>query len=103
MNGDFEDVFKAVSVLDGYKLTWADCGGRAIDLFLNKSTRPHKDVDCAVFRRDQLVLQKHLLSRDWTLEKAVKGQLIAWEANEWIDLPVHVIRCKKFPDSPGFY
>ena len=98
----FRDVFEAVKNLDGYDLPWAVCGGWAIDLFVNQITRHHKDVDFAVRRRDQLVLQAHLLSKGWTLEKAVSGQLIPWQRNEWIDLPVHIIWCKNPEAYPDF-
>jgi hypothetical protein len=98
----FEDVLKTVRALDGYHLPWAVCGGWAIDLFLNRRTRPHKDVDFAVLRRDQLVIQEHLLSRGWALEKAAQGKLVPWTPNEWIDLPIHVIWCKNPRASPDF-
>src|SRR4030095_1337100 len=39
--------------------------------------------------------QDYLLSRGWTLEKAVSGQLFPWQPGEWIDLPIHVVWCKK--------
>lgn len=101
-DADFEDVRKAVRSFESYPLPWAACGGWAVDLFLNRITRPHKDVDFAVLRRDQLVLQKHLLSQGWTLEKAARGEPSPWAPNEWIDLPVHVIWCKDPGRCPDF-
>ena len=98
----FSAVFNAVRVLDGYGLPWAVCGGWAIDLFLDRITRPHKDIDFIVLRKDQLVLQKHLLSKSWTLEKAAHGRLIPWEVDEWLDLPVHIIWCRNPQSSPDF-
>lgn len=98
----FEEVFQAAKVLDGYNLPWAVCGGWAIDLFLDRTIREHKDVDFAVLRTDQLILQEHLVSKGWTLEKAISGQLFPWQRNEWIDLPVHVIWCKNSNASPDF-
>lgn len=99
---DFSDVIQAVKVLADYDRLWAVCGGWAIDLFLNCVTRPHKDVDFVILRKDQFVIQEYLLSRDWTLEKAVNGQLIPWQASEWINLPVHTIWCKNPKVSPDF-
>lgn len=101
-DADFEIVRSAVRNFDDYLLPWAVCGGWAVDLFLDRITRPHKDVDFVVFRRDQLVIQEHLLARGWTLEKAANGQLIPWAPNEWISLPVHVIWCKNPKRSPDF-
>jgi hypothetical protein len=98
----FSEVFRAVRALDGYRLPWAVCGGWAIDLYLDRITRPHKDVDFVVLRKDQLVLQKQLLSKGWTLEKAAHGQLIPWQENEWIDLPVHIVWCRNTKASPDF-
>ena len=34
-------------------------------LFLNRVTRPHKDVDFVILRKDQNVIQKYLSSRGW--------------------------------------
>lgn len=98
----FGEVLNAVRVLDGYNSPWAVCGGWAIDLFLDRMTRSHKDVDFLVLRRDQLFLQRHLLSKGWALEKAVHGSLLPWEADEWLDLPVHIIWCRNLHASPDF-
>ena len=99
---DFSDVIPAVKVLADYDRLWAVCGGWAIDLFLNCVTRPHKDVDFVILRKDQFIIQEYLLSRDWTLEKAVNGQLIPWQAGERINLPVHTVWCKNHKVSPDF-
>jgi hypothetical protein len=88
--------------MSDYEKPWAVCGGWAIDLFLGRVTRAHKDVDLVVLRREQLIIQGYLLSRGWTLEKAVSGQLVPWQPGEWIDLPVHVIWCRNSGTSPDF-
>ncbi len=101
-NADFSDVTQAVKLFAYYSHPWAVCGGWGIDLFLNCVTRPHKDVDFVVLRKDQLIVQEYLLSRGWTLEKAIPGQLFPWQIGEWIDFPVHTIWCKKPKASPDF-
>lgn len=101
-NDDFGDVLQAVKLLGDYDRPWAVCGGWALDLFLNRVTRPHKDVDFVVLRKDQFIIQEYLSSRDWTLEKAVSGKLIPWHKGEWIDLPIHTIWCKNPKASPDF-
>ena len=101
-NADFDDVIQAVKIFADYDRSWAVCGGWAIDLFLNRATRSHKDVDIAVLRKDQLSIQEYLSSRGWTLEKAVSGELIPWQAGEWLNLPVHTIWCKNPKASPDF-
>ena len=99
---DFADILNAVKIIENYEKSWAVCGGWAIDLYLNRITRSHKDVDFAVLRKDQLLIQEYLLSRGWTLEKAVSGGLVPWQKGEWIDLPVHVIWCRNAEASPDF-
>ena len=99
---NFGDVHHAVKVIGDYDRPWGGCGGWAIDLFINQLTRAHKDVDFGVLRKDQLVIQEYLSTRGWTLEKAIDGQLVAWQPGEWIDLPVHTIWCKNFQASPDF-
>ena len=101
-DADFGDVFQASKLFEDYDCPWAVCGGWAIDLFLNHVTRPHKDIDFAVLRKDQLVIQEYLSVRGWTLEKAVNGQLVPWRVGEWISLPVHTIWCKNPKASPDF-
>lgn len=98
----FNNVIQAVKLFASYERSWAVCSGWAIDLFLNRVTRLHKDVDFAVLRKDQLIIQEYLSSRGWTLEKANRGQLIPWYAGEWIELPVHTIWCKNANTSPAF-
>ncbi|WP_318614764.1 nucleotidyltransferase domain-containing protein [Sporosarcina sp. YIM B06819] len=65
---------------------WGIAGGWAIDLFVGEETRPHSDIEVALFREDQQALRKAL--PDWSFEKVVKGELISWE-KEWLELPVH--------------
>lgn len=68
-----EPITFAAEELAGVDAPWAVCGGWAIDLYLNKLTWPHKDVDFAIRRRDQLVFQRHLEGRGWSLEVAENG------------------------------
>lgn len=70
---------------------WAICGGWAIDLFLNWVTRPHKDVDIAIARQDQLALHAYLTVRGWTLSIADRGELTPWAEGAYIELPRHTV------------
>ncbi|KAA0955997.1 hypothetical protein FQ087_14905 [Sporosarcina sp. ANT_H38] len=67
---------------------WGIAGGWAIDLFLDKETRPHSDIEVAVLRENQRMLKKAL--SEWSFEKVVKGELISW-GEEWLELPIHEI------------
>jgi len=46
-------------------IDYAICGGHAIDLFLGRKTRPHKDLDVAVFREDRDKIIQHMLDTGW--------------------------------------
>ncbi len=90
------------SLLAGYTQRWGFCGGWSIDLFLGRITRPHKDVDIAILRQDQLALRRYLIQRGWSLEKADQGKLIPWEEDEYIKLPIHCIWCRSAQHQPDF-
>jgi hypothetical protein len=56
---------------------WWVAGGWAVDLFLGHQTREHADIEIAVLREDQLVLQRTLAG--WDLRIADLGSLTEWE------------------------
>jgi hypothetical protein len=70
---------------------WFVAGGWAIDLFLEKETRPHEDIEIAIFRNDQLAMQNYL--KNWNLKKVVSCELIDWEEGEFLYLPIFEIHC----------
>lgn len=51
-------------MLSNVPVTWAVCGGFALDLFIWKNIRKHGDIDICAFERDRDVLCRHMLSRD---------------------------------------
>ena len=75
----------------GFEPDWFVAGGWAIDLFLEKETRPHEDIEIAIFRKDQIALQNYL--GGWVLKKAAGGALSDWDKGEFLKLPVHEIHC----------
>jgi hypothetical protein len=75
--------------MDGFTAPWCVAGGWSIDLFLDRVTRPHHDVELAIFREDQSLLRRHL--GDWSFEKIVDGRREPWASGEWLALPVHEI------------
>ena len=66
---------------------WAIAGGWAIDLALGRVTRPHADVDVAVFRDDQAALRAALPG--WTFEAVDRGRFVPWPADVRLEPPVH--------------
>ena len=84
----FSTCIKVNEWMSGFGGPWGIAGGWAIDLFIGKETRPHSDVEVAIFREDQHILKKVL--QDWSFEKAVNSEFISWD-EEWLELPVHEI------------
>ena len=68
---------------------WAVAGGWAIDLHLNRRTRPHADVDIAILRRDQRVLWSGVQPR--AAEYVDDGVVHAWQPHTWLTLPTHEV------------
>jgi hypothetical protein len=76
---------------------WAFCGGWALDLFLDRQTRAHKDVDVVILRRDQLALQTYLRSQEWDLQIACNETLTRWRDGQFLEAPLHSIWCRRTP------
>ena len=74
-------------LLQGFSKPWYIAGGWAIDLFIGHPTRPHKDVEIALFRQDQFSLRSHLPA--WRFFKIAAGQVHPWSADERLSLPIH--------------
>ena len=99
----FAEVRKVGALLGGLSCEWYVCGGWALDLFLGRVTRDHKDVDIAVARRDQLGVRDYLRRRGWSLEKASDGRLSPWDEGEWLAPPLHVVWCRNGAHDPPFF
>lgn len=54
---------------------WAVCGGDAIDLFVGKTTRLHKDMDIAVFWNDREQIIDSFLNTGWRIFEPDNGLL----------------------------
>jgi hypothetical protein len=71
------------------------CGGWAIDLFLDRLTREHEDLEVAIFREHQHALRAHYPG--WGPFKSISGWL-PWAEGEFLELPIHQILFRP-PDS----
>ncbi len=99
----FDPAIESIAtLLTPLPITWGFCGGWAIDLFLNRITRSHKDVDVAILRTDQRRIFDFLRQRGWTLEQAVDGKLIPFQEDELLTLPIHTIWCRNTHYQPDF-
>lgn len=81
---------------------WYFCGGWAIDLFLGKPMRAHKEVDIGIFRPDQLEIQNYLAVRGWEMAKAADGLLTQWSLGERLELPCPTIWYRNSNFAPPF-
>lgn len=86
------------AAMRGFGAPWCVAGGWALDLFLGRATRPHADVDLALFRDDQARLREHLAG--WSFRKVVGGRVVDWPAGERLLPPVHEVYASKPGGSP---
>jgi Aminoglycoside-2''-adenylyltransferase len=97
----FETPLKIAQLMSGFDRPWFVAGGWAIDLFLGRVRRKHKDLDFTIFRRDQLALQNHLAAYD--LKKIVGPDGAeypeTWQQGEWLELPVFQVFVSIGPDG----
>jgi len=55
----FETCMKVKTIMDKYGYPWFIAGGWAIDLFLNKETREHEDIEIGIYRKNQMQLYRY--------------------------------------------
>lgn len=85
--------------LKNYSSSWAVAGGWAIDLFLDRQTRPHDDIDMVIPRQDQHRLQEYLVEWDlWVADPP--GTLRPWKKGEFIGKGLQDIWARK-PATPS--
>ena len=74
-----------LSLLGAAPFQWWIAGGWTFDLYLGKQTRDHFDVDVAISRDDQLLVQHYLDKWDfWSTQRDEDGNIIlhAWEMDQ---------------------
>ena len=98
----FAEVERVAALLSGLGCEWYVCGGWAIDLYLGRVTRAHKDVDVSVPRRSQSEVREYLKARGWRLDKAHGGELTVWGEGEFLSSPVHTVWCRNDAHDPDF-
>src|SRR5258708_39864763 len=99
--GPYAEPLRVTALMSGFDKPWFVAGGWAIDLFLGRLRRQHKDLDFTIFRRDQLALQEHFAGL--VLKKIVGpdgGEYAeTWQQGECLELPVHQIWIELGPDG----
>jgi hypothetical protein len=84
-------------LLSSFERPWWICGGWALDLFLDRETRRHDDLDVALLRRDQLAL--HDLLQGWDLRYATpEHTLERWDGRR-LDPPIHGIWARRSDEA----
>ena len=87
---------RAAAIMKDFPGPWGIAGGWAIDLFLQRESRPHSDIDVALLRGDQ----QHLRARvppDST-QKVVGHRLSTWRDGEVLEPPLHEVHAT-WPDG----
>ena len=101
MDERFAPILQVIAIMNDFPAPWFVAGGWAIDLFLEKVTRPHADVEIGIYRADQQLIWNHLPG--WNLEKAITtpegGKWVAWDRSEELQLPIHQIKANR-EDGP---
>jgi hypothetical protein len=103
--GSFDRIAAVAQLMEGFPRPWFVSGGWAIDLFVGRVTREHRDREVGVFRQDQQALREHLSG--WALFKAITGPngggWVPWVEGEWLELPVHqiLVRPARVPTERG--
>jgi hypothetical protein len=88
------------NLMSSYGRPWWIAGGWAIDLFVDRISRAHDDVDVAVLRKDQRALQRHLAG--WRLTKVVAGTHEPWPDAQQLHLPVHQVHARRGDEEVEF-
>lgn len=89
----FEEPMNVLDRMGKFDRPWFIAGGWAVDLFLGRMTRPHKDIEIAILRADQGALRAYLSG--WEFRKVVKGKLVPWRDDESLEPPVHEIHASR--------
>jgi len=88
----FEPCLKIKGIMDKFGYPWFIEGGWAIDLFLDKETRRHEDIEIGIYRKHQMQLYRYFeKSKKYFINnKSRIGKLEKKEWNkEYLQLPIY--------------
>jgi Aminoglycoside-2''-adenylyltransferase len=93
------DAPRLLEVMADFNAPWWVAGGWALDLWMERETRPHHDVDIAILRGDQQKLYRSL-SR-WELYYATPDhKLLPLRPERWLRPPIHGVWARRAHDAP---
>ena len=101
-HGGFAPIEAVAAELAALPCAWYISSGWALDLFLGRVTRVHHDIDVAVARRDQLVVQAHMTGRGWKWVTPLDGRLEPWPVQMRLELPRHQAHAHRSGDFIDF-
>jgi hypothetical protein len=85
--------FEAVPLLSPIRTPWWIAGGWALDLYLGKVTRSHKDLDIGIFRKDAAIV--HAALPGWEFFEARDGVLSRLAVGDAPRAEVNSLWCKR--------
>ncbi len=91
----FEPLLEATLELRDMPCPWYLSSGWSIDLFLNRVTRVHHDIDVVVARTDQLIAREYMAERGWRWVTPHDNTLKPWPAAMRLESPRHQAHCHK--------
>ena len=63
----FELISECNNLLKNRGFTYAICGGWALELFMNKRTRSHGDIDTILFNEDRMTIVEFMINEGWNI------------------------------------
>src|SRR5215212_931254 len=93
------DAPRLLEVMPDFNAPWWVAGGWALDLWMERESRPHHDVDIAILRDDQQKLYRSL--RRWELYYAtLDHKLLPLSPERWLRPPIHGVWARRAHDAP---
>ena len=93
------DPSRLSSLMRSFDAPWWVAGGRALDLWMERQTRAHHDVDVAVLRADQK--QLHQAFCGWELYYATPDhRLVPYRSECWLEEPLHGVWARPASNAP---
>jgi hypothetical protein len=93
------DPSRLLEVMADFNAPWWVAGGWALDLWMERQTRPHQDVDVAILRGDQQKLYRSL--NQWELYYAAPDhRLLPLRPDQGLHPPIHGIWVRRPRDAP---
>jgi len=89
----FELLKSTSQILGDLKAKWCFCGGWAIDLFVGKESRPHKDLDIMVFKKDLQETIAYMEQSGWTVEAPTRQGFLPVDADNFEEFEYDNLWC----------